>query len=80
MENTVIQHRPTFLKFDQSKKNRFSIKTPEPQIKETNSRSGEKNSSCNTSLTTAELRHMHYNFVCDVTNRTVFIMSSRWMI
>jgi len=33
-----------------------------------------------TSLTTAELRHMHYNFVCDVKNRTVFIMSSQWMV
>jgi len=33
-----------------------------------------------TSLTTAELRHRHYNIVCDVTNRTVFIMSSQWMI
>jgi len=33
-----------------------------------------------TSLTTAELRHMHYNIVCDVTNRTVFILSSQWMI
>jgi len=32
------------------------------------------------SLTTAEPRHMHYNIVCDVTNRTVFIMSSQWMI
>jgi len=46
MENTVIQH--TFLKFDQSKKNRFSIKTPEPHIKQKNSRSSEKNSSGNT--------------------------------
>jgi len=35
---------------------------------------------CTTSLTTAELRHMHYNIVCYVTNRTVFIMSSQWMI
>jgi len=35
---------------------------------------------CATSLTTAELRHMHYNIVCDVTKRTVFIMSSQWMI
>jgi len=33
-----------------------------------------------TSLTTAELRHKHYNIVCDVTHRTVFAMSSRWMI
>jgi len=28
--------------------------------------------------TTAELRHMHYNIVCDVT--TVFMMSSQWII
>jgi len=35
---------------------------------------------CTTSLTTAELRHMQYNIVCDVTNRTVFIMSSQSMI
>ena len=27
-----------------------------------------------------QLRHMHYSIVCDVTNRTVFIMSSQWMI
>jgi len=40
MENAVIQH--TFLKFDQSKKNRFSIKTSEPQIKQKNPRSSEK--------------------------------------
>jgi len=46
MENTVIQH--TFLKFDHSKKNRFSIKTPEPQIKQNKNRSSEKNSSGNT--------------------------------
>jgi len=46
MENTVIQH--TFLKFDQSQKNRFSRKTPEPQIKEKNPRSSEKNSSGST--------------------------------
>jgi len=25
-------------------------------------------------------KHMHYNIVCDVTNRTVFMMSSQWMI
>jgi len=32
MENTIIQH--TFLKFGQSQTNRrFSLKTPEPQIK-----------------------------------------------
>jgi len=30
MKTTVIQH--TFLNFDQSKKNRFSTKTAEPQI------------------------------------------------
>jgi len=30
---------------------------------------------CTTSPTTAELRHMHYNIVCDVTNRTAFMMS-----
>jgi len=35
---------------------------------------------CTTSLTTAELRHMHYNIVCDITNRTAFIMSSHCMI
>jgi len=35
---------------------------------------------CTTSLTTAELRHMHYNNVCDVINKTIFIMSSQWMI
>jgi len=40
MENTVIQH--AFLKLDYSKKNRFSIKTPEPQIKQKNPRSSEK--------------------------------------
>jgi len=45
MENTVIQH--IFLKFDQSKKNRFSIKK---QIKQKNSRSSEKISSGNTAL------------------------------
>jgi len=33
-----------------------------------------------TSVTTEELRHLHYNTVCDVTNITVFIMSSQWMI
>jgi len=33
-----------------------------------------------TSLTTAELRHMQCDIVCDVTNRTVFMMSSQWMI
>jgi len=27
-----------------------------------------------------ELQHMHYNIVCDVTNKTVFMMSSQWMI
>jgi len=32
MENTIIQHK--FLKLDQSKKKRFSIKTPEPQMKQ----------------------------------------------
>ena len=31
-------------------------------------------------ITTAELRHMPYNIVCDVTNKTVFIMSSQWTI
>jgi len=31
-------------------------------------------------ITTAELRHMCYNIVCDVTNTTVFIMSPQWMI
>jgi len=34
MENTVIQH--TFLKLDQSKKNRFSIKTPDKTEKPQN--------------------------------------------
>jgi len=40
MENTVIQH--TLLKLDQSKKNRFLIKNPEPQIKQKNPRSRQK--------------------------------------
>jgi len=40
MENAVIQH--TFLKFDRSKKPRFSIKNPEPQVKQKNPRSSEK--------------------------------------
>jgi len=40
MENTVIQN--TFLKFEQNKKNRFSIKTLEPQKKQKNPRSSEK--------------------------------------
>jgi len=31
-------------------------------------------------LATAELRHKHYNIVYDVTNRTIFMMSSQWMI
>jgi len=46
MKSTVIQH--TFLNFDQSKKNRFSTKTAEPQIKQKNPRSSEKNNSGNT--------------------------------
>jgi len=40
MENIVKQH--IFQKFDQIKKSRFSIKTPEPQIKQKNPRSSEK--------------------------------------
>jgi len=41
MENIVTQH--TFLKFDQSQTiPRFSIKTPEPQMKQENPRSSEK--------------------------------------
>jgi len=31
----------------------------------------------NPGLTTAELRHIHYRIVCEVTHRTVFIMSSQ---
>jgi len=42
MENTVIQH--TFLKFEPSKKNRFSIKKTESQIKQKNPRSSGKKS------------------------------------
>ena len=41
MENTVIRH-------DQSKKNRFSIKTPEPQIKQKKTDLVKKTSSGNT--------------------------------
>jgi len=41
MENTVIQH--TFLKFDQSQTNpTFSIKIPEPQMKQEKPRTSEK--------------------------------------
>jgi len=40
MENTVLQH--TFLKFDQSEKPRFSVKTPQLQIKQKKNRSSEK--------------------------------------
>jgi len=43
-------------------------------------RSSGKNTPLTTSLTTAELRHMHDDIVCDVTNRTVFIMTSQWII
>ena len=32
-----------------------------------------------TQLTTAELRHMHYSIVCNVTNRTVFIHHNWWL-
>jgi len=39
-----------------------------------------KNANLATLVTTAELRHMQYNMICDVTNRTVFIMSAQWMI
>jgi len=31
-------------------------------------------------LATAELLHTHNNTVCDVTNRTVFMMPTQWMI
>jgi len=44
------------------------------------SKSGFKKAKLATLLTTAELGHMHYNIVCDVTNRTVLIMPSQWMV
>jgi len=51
MENTVIQH--AFLKFDQSQTNhRFSIKTPEPQMKHENPRSSEKSPAVTTLIVT----------------------------
>ena len=41
MDNAIIQH--TFLKFDQNRTNPgFSIKNPEPQMKQENPRSSEK--------------------------------------
>jgi len=46
MEITIIQH--TFLKFYQSQKKQIFNKNPEPQIKQKNPRSSEKNSSCDT--------------------------------
>jgi len=51
MENTVIQH--IFLKFDQNQTNpRFSIKTPEPQMKQENPRSSEKSPAVATLIVT----------------------------
>jgi len=44
------------------------------------SKSGFKKDKLATLVTTAELGHMHYNIVCDVTNRTVLIISSQWMV
>jgi len=52
MEKTVIQH--TFLKFDQNQTNpRFSIKSPEPQMKQENHRSSEKSPAVATLIATA---------------------------
>jgi len=51
MENTVIQH--TFVKFDQSETiPRFSIKTPETQMKQENPRSSEKSPAVATQIVT----------------------------
>jgi len=62
---------------------RFIAKTSDMRNFSDNIRSDVKTSEvatlCTTSLT-GEQRHMHYNIVCDVINRTVFIMPSQWMI
>jgi len=74
----------TLLHVDPQFKNTIFCRTPRPDPTVTNTSNCYTSYyvayCCTTSLTTAELRHMQYNIVCDETNRTVFIMSSQSMI